>query len=62
MQNGSDGMEFNISVFQGGNVVTDVCAEEPGTDDVVVGEVITVSASEGECFGDEWGVWDCDTS
>lgn len=61
MQDGSDSMEFYISVFEGGNVVTDVCAKEPGANDVVVGEVIAVSAGEGECFGDERGVWNWDS-
>lgn len=51
-------MEFDVEIFHGGAVGDDVLAEEPGADDVVVGEFIAMGFGKGECFGDERGVWD----
>jgi hypothetical protein len=60
MHQGRNSMDFLISLGKSWNLGSDDEAEEHGALDVVESEIGRVCLGVGECFGDEWGVWDGD--
>lgn len=55
-------MDFLISFSKSWELRSDDEAEEHRALDVIESEIGRVYSGEGECFGDERGIWDSDSS